>query len=453
VADSIAYRRLAHSTKQDAINNGFIPKHVFVDFRAACSSHVPDDGSYHHSDAAELIVEQCASALQKFLRSVVDKRDGTVPFHDVGADFLTKFCGCPAFFSIALLRTLDPDAVTLGNDWNNFHGLEAPREDTRVKASALWQFFDTLRYANRAQRYWQVLCPPGQNFLERKDLAPAVQGLINSNSDLSFLRLDSAESEQRAKYAVVVISSIFFTVNTATNGRISYTEFRNSNLADAFELLDRKKTEHVVSFSKAFFMEMQNDFEELLAIERASSQSMKSFDFEKLVSYETILCSGRFSISAIVLHRIFAEVPRRLSHGKGVFDFEDYVWFALCEKDRMADGSVDYWFRCLDYDYDGYLSDQDLKFFYSLKVNQIEKSHFYLSTCFADLAISNLKVFDTLPWRSVLSQVCDLQGGRSGPEGMLHLAAKNIKSSNIGEIIFDIFINLESRPAAVNYLV
>jgi hypothetical protein len=63
---------------------------------------------------------------------------------------------------------------------------------------------------------------------------------------------------ERAMYAMVVISSIFFTVNNANNRRISYSEFRNSNLVEALDILDRKKTEHIVSFSKQYFMEFSN---------------------------------------------------------------------------------------------------------------------------------------------------------------------------------------------------
>ena len=53
---------------------------------------------------------------------------------------------------------------------------------------------------------------------------------------------------------MVVISSIFFTVNSANNRRIAYSEFRNSNLVVALEILDRQKTEHIVSFSKRYFI-------------------------------------------------------------------------------------------------------------------------------------------------------------------------------------------------------
>jgi hypothetical protein len=35
-------------------------------------------------------------------------------------------------------------------------------------------------------------------------------------------------------------------------------------------------------------------------------------------------------------------------------NFDDFVWFWLADRDRMADTSVAYWFRCLDMDDDGF---------------------------------------------------------------------------------------------------
>ena len=40
--------------------------------------------------------------------------------------------------------------------------------------------------------------------------------------------------------------------------------------------------------------------------------------------------------------------------------YEDFVWFMLSEEDKSTDVSLEYWFRCIDLDFDGVLRSNEL---------------------------------------------------------------------------------------------
>lgn len=67
----------------------------------------------------------------------------------------------------------------------------------------------------------------------------------------------------------------------------------------------------------------------------------------------------------VVAERIVAGVGRSLkSHVKGKMNFEDFVWFCLCEEHKGHHRAIAYWFRVLDVDQDGIISGYELEQFY-----------------------------------------------------------------------------------------
>lgn len=55
------------------------------------------------------------------------------------------------------------------------------------------------------------------------------------------------------------------------------------------------------------------------------------------------------------------QAPRKLSTKvPDRMGYEDFVWFMLSEEDKSTDVSLEYWFRCIDLDFDGVLRSNEL---------------------------------------------------------------------------------------------
>lgn len=50
----------------------------------------------------------------------------------------------------------------------------------------------------------------------------------------------------------------------------------------------------------------------------------------------------------------------------------DFVWFLISEEDKTTKTSVEYWFRCMDLDGDGYISLYEMEHFYEEQVRKLE---------------------------------------------------------------------------------
>lgn len=48
--------------------------------------------------------------------------------------------------------------------------------------------------------------------------------------------------------------------------------------------------------------------------------------------------------------------------------YQEFVFFLISEEDKKTETSIEYWFRCLDLDGDGYLSLFELEYFYEEQV-------------------------------------------------------------------------------------
>lgn len=52
--------------------------------------------------------------------------------------------------------------------------------------------------------------------------------------------------------------------------------------------------------------------------------------------------------------------------------YTDFVWFLLSEEDKLHPTAIEYWFRCMDLDGDGFLSMYELEYFYEEQMNRME---------------------------------------------------------------------------------
>lgn len=52
--------------------------------------------------------------------------------------------------------------------------------------------------------------------------------------------------------------------------------------------------------------------------------------------------------------------------------YTDFVWFLLSEEDKRHPTAIEYWFRCMDLDGDGFLSMYELEYFYEEQMHRME---------------------------------------------------------------------------------
>lgn len=74
-----------------------------------------------------------------------------------------------------------------------------------------------------------------------------------------------------------------------------------------------------------------------------------------------------------MIDRIFSgAVTRTARTRKNQMSYTDFVWFLLADEDKRHPKAIEYWFRCMDMDGDGYLSMYELEYFYSEQVKRME---------------------------------------------------------------------------------
>ena len=61
---------------------------------------------------------------------------------------------------------------------------------------------------------------------------------------------------------------------------------------------------------------------------------------------------------------------------KKAMQYDEFVWFILSEEDKGTLTAAEYWFRVMDRDGDGYITLEDLEFFYKEQVELTFGIHF-----------------------------------------------------------------------------
>lgn len=194
---------------------------------------------------------------------------------------------------------------------------------------------------------------PPRDYLTRQDFVPFVETLLDSHPGLAFLK----ETDFQAKYLEVVVIRIFFELDSRDVGRITYEQFARSQLPAAIRQVDA--TEDINSvlafFSYEHFYVVYCRFWEL---DDDRDMLLSPADLAKYYPDD--------SANPVIIARIFCGTGRRLScKTKDRLNFEDFCWFCMCEENKSHPRAIQYWFRLLDLDGDGYISGYELQSFYA----------------------------------------------------------------------------------------
>eukprot|EP00391_Amoebophrya_sp_Ameob2_P009156 CAMPEP_0178985860 /NCGR_PEP_ID=MMETSP0795-20121207/2386_1 /TAXON_ID=88552 /ORGANISM="Amoebophrya sp., Strain Ameob2" /LENGTH=1010 /DNA_ID=CAMNT_0020676863 /DNA_START=241 /DNA_END=3273 /DNA_ORIENTATION=- len=88
-------------------------------------------------------------------------------------------------------------------------------------------------------------------------------------------------------------------------------------------------------------------------------------DHDCLLDKDDLLKYDTHALSRRAAERIFSEIPRKFTSGhRGRMCYDDFIFFLLCDQDRLCDRSIGYWFKIMDLDATGILNFRDINFFF-----------------------------------------------------------------------------------------
>ncbi|KAL0281424.1 UNVERIFIED_CONTAM: hypothetical protein PYX00_002415 [Menopon gallinae] len=309
---------------------------------------------------------------------------------------IVKACECPLYWKVPLFAAAGGEKLGYV-DAHNF--LEYWKQLTSTCHDAASRFLKILvRGATR-------------NFLLPEDFIPLIQDVVDTHPGLVFLK---EANEFHSRYIHTVIARIFYCVNRSWSGRISLPELRRSNLLQVISLLEAEEDINQITqyFSYEHFYVIYCKFWEL------------DTDHDLFIDRLDLTRHNDHALSTRIIDRIFSGAVTRGSSKthEDRMSYTEFVWFLLSEEDKQHPTAIEYWFRCMDLDGDGYLSMYELEYFYEEQLQRMES-----------LGI------ETLPFEDCLCQMLDMIHPQT--EGKITLS--DLKKCKMVTIFFDTFFNLE----------
>jgi serine/threonine-protein phosphatase 2A regulatory subunit B'' len=285
----------------------------------------------------------------------------------------------PTFFNVPLCQRL----LWLWRQHKSLEQtLEEPAPDEPITYEMVeWYWRREMEPYDYQERFFRLCKQPESEYIVRDDFLPFIKALLNDHpastilcipllvqyhdlfintffmlSCIQGLEFLSNHAEFQEKYAVTVITRIFYSVNKCHSGRITCRQIRRSDLLDAFMQVDEEEDINKVTryFSYEHFYVLYCRFWEL------------DHDRDYRITREDLLKYGDHSLSLMIVDRIFDAAPRPFeepsaldaldedgqpaspSLNRQFLSYEDFIYFMLSEEDKANEVSVRYWFTCVD---------------------------------------------------------------------------------------------------------
>lgn len=268
---------------------------------------------------------------------------------------ITKdICRFPSFFNVPLYqRILDL--------WNSRDLEQSPIEVVTLEMVE-WFWKTEIEPFDPCDRFFRLVKQPASDSIVRDDFLPFIRALLDDHPGLEFL---SSHAEFQEKYAVTVITRVFYCVNKCHSGRITSRQVRRSDLLDSFQQVDLEEDINRVTryFSYEHFYVLYCRFWEL------------DHDRDYRITREDLLKYGDHSLSHMIVDRIFDAAPRPFEDenpNRDFLSYEDFIYFMLSEEDKYNEVAVRYWFTCVDVDGDGKLNNMEMRSFYAVQLHRMQ---------------------------------------------------------------------------------
>ena len=228
------------------------------------------------------------------------------------------------------------------------------------KAILLDYFVREFEEHSTDRRVFKLLCGPTKDYIAPSDFKPLFRHLLDAHPGLEFLQ---ATPEFQDRYADTVVMRIFFMADSNDDDRITWRDFKLSNLMDTFQHVSNENDINVVRqyFSYEHFYVLYCRFWEL------------DTDHDFLIDKEDFSRYEGHALSRKAVDRIFEQVPRKFKSGKkDKMNYEDFVWFMLSEEDKTTLRSLRYWFKVIDLDDNLIITPHEMEYFYEEQVHRLE---------------------------------------------------------------------------------
>ncbi|CAD7957141.1 unnamed protein product [Amoebophrya sp. A120] len=268
--------------------------------------------------------------------------------------------------------------------------------------------------------------------LTKDDFRALLDTVLQEHPGLEFLK---NTPEFQEKYADTVIARIYFIHNVKDDGLISLNDLRRRRPSIVDTWLELDQIEDMKMIRKFFsyehfyviyctFWELDNDHDCLL-------------DKDDLLKYDTHALSRR------AVDRIFSEIPRKFTSGhEGRMCYEDFIFFLLCDQDRLNERSISYWFRVMDLDSDGFLRPWELFHFFEEMAQRFSYLQ-YEPIAFADIACQVHDMLQPQVKRHLMKEEEERREVGLGRQEQLHHIAAPFQSPLFG---------FRANPASADYV-
>uniref|UniRef100_A0A915ITF2 EF-hand domain-containing protein n=1 Tax=Romanomermis culicivorax TaxID=13658 RepID=A0A915ITF2_ROMCU len=256
----------------------------------------------------------------------------------------------------------------------------------------------------------RLLASNDSDTLKAEDFIVIIQDIVDNHVGLVFLR---QAPDFHSRYIQTVITRIFYTINRSWSGEITLEELNKSNLFETLKKLDQVDDINLVTdyFSYEHFYVVYCKFWEL------------DKDHDLSIDKHDLARHNDYAISERIIDRIFSgAVTRKGALKNSRMSYTDFIWFLLSEEDKRTPTSIEYWFRCMDIDGDGYLSMYELEYFYEDQAHKM-----------------SMMGIEPMPFNDVLCQMLDIL--KPTQNGCISL--RDLKRSKMTSVFFDTFINVE----------
>lgn len=271
-----------------------------------------------------------------------------------------------------------------------------------------WRHLIEHAYDNAA-RFIHLLTLGQRNYLVPDDFIPLIQSIIDDHPGLKFL---GSAPDFHMRYIQTVIARIYFNCNKSWTGKLSQTELRHCDLLQVLQRLSQ--TDDINEITEYF------SYEHFYVIYCKFWSLDQDHDLE--ISKEDLIRHNGTSISSRIIERIFMGIVSRQIQETGKMGYSDFVWFLIAEEDKKHPRSIEYWFRLMDIDGDGYISMYEMEYFYFEQMKRLE-----------------LMSIEALPFLDCACQMLDLVN----PKEKNRISLSDLKRTKMVTIFYDTFINLE----------
>ncbi|XP_063674078.1 serine/threonine-protein phosphatase 2A regulatory subunit B'' subunit beta-like [Bolinopsis microptera] len=274
------------------------------------------------------------------------------------------------------------------------------------------QFLQVYEYLesychDEASKFLRVLTKGTRSHIIWEDFNNLIQDVIDTHPGMSFL--DDAP-EFHARYIETVTGRIMYTVNRSWSSKITITELRESNFLKVLASLEDEPDINQVSdyFSYEHFYVIYCKFWEI------------DTDHDLIVSLDDVMRHADGTVNPRALERLFEGT---VTYNKTeTLTYFDFIRFLLAEEDKSHPTAIEYWFRIMDLDGDGFISLFELEYFYQA---QLEKMRL--------LGVEECSVLDCI------CQALDLVR----PKEETKITLTDIKKCKQPSLFFNIFLNIQ----------